>query len=120
MRSTLELFLDLVGQVRELTRVELSLVRAEISERASGIPSSLTAVIVGIVLLPVGLGLILVAASLFLLRFGIPLDLAFLVVAGVSIAAALLLLRWGIAGLKPSRLVPAKSVSQISSLFGGR
>ena len=41
MRSTLELFLDLLGQLRELTRVELSLVRAEISERASGISSSL-------------------------------------------------------------------------------
>jgi hypothetical protein len=120
MRSTLELFLDLLGQVRELTRVELLLVRAEISERASGIPSSLTAVIIGIVLLPIGLSLILVAASLFLLRFGVPLHLAFLVVAVVSIAAALLLLRWGVAGLKLSRLVPAKSVSQISSLFGGR
>ena len=40
MRRTLELFLDLLGQVRELTRVELSLLRAEISERASGIPSA--------------------------------------------------------------------------------
>jgi hypothetical protein len=49
-------------------RVELSLVRAEISERASGIPSSLVAVVVGIVLLPVALGLILVAVSLFLSR----------------------------------------------------
>jgi hypothetical protein len=71
MRPTLEL-LDLLDQVRELMRVELSLVRAEISERTSGIPSSLTAVVVGIVLLPVALGLILVAVSLFLLRFGIP------------------------------------------------
>ena len=55
MRPTLEL-LDLFDQVRELMRVEFSLVRAEISERASGIPSSLTAVVAGIVLLPVALG----------------------------------------------------------------
>ncbi len=118
-RSTLELFLDLLGQVRELTRVELSLVRVEISERASGIPSSRAAVLIGIVLLPVALGVILVAVSLFLLRFGLPLDLAFLIVALVAIAVSFLLLRWGLAGLKPSRLIPEKSISQISSLLGG-
>lgn len=119
MRSTLELFLQLLDQARELLRVELSLVRAEMIERASGIPSSLTAVVVGIVLLPVALGMVLVALSLFLLRFGLSLDLAFLVVALVAIAASLLLLRSGVAGLKLSRFVPAKSISQISSLFGG-
>src|ERR1700738_1411625 len=118
MRPTLEL-LDLFDQVREFMRVEFSLVRAEISERASGMPSSLTAVVVGIVLLPIAFGLILVAVSLFLLRFGVSLDLAFLIVAVVTSAVSLLLLRLGVAGLKPSRLVPAKSISQISSLFGG-
>lgn len=118
MRPTLEL-LDLLDQVRELMRVELSLVRAEISERTSGIPSRLTAVVVGVVLLTVALGFILVAVSPFLSRFGIPLDLAFLIIAAVAITASLLLLRLGVAGLKPSRLVPAKSISQISSLFGG-
>jgi hypothetical protein len=119
MRPTLELLLDLIGQVRDLMRVELSLVRVEISERARGVPSSLAALVVGIVILPVALGLILVAASLCLLRFGIPLDLAFLIVAVVSIAVSLLLLRLGVGGLKPSRFVPAKSISQISSLLGG-
>lgn len=119
MRSTLELLLDLLGQVRELTRVEASLVRAEISERAGNIPSSLMAVVVGLVLLLIGLGLILVAGGLFLLRFGVPLDLAFLVVAAVAIAVSFVLLRLGAVRLKPSRLVPYKSISQISSLFGG-
>jgi hypothetical protein len=119
MRPTLNLFLDLLGEVRELMRIELSLARAEVSERASGIPSSLTAVVAGLVILPVALGLLLAAASLFLMRFGVPLDLAFLIVAVVAIAVSLVLLRVGAAGLKPSRLVPAKSISQISSLLGG-
>ena len=119
MRSPLELLIELARQIRELLRIELALVGAEISERASGIPSSLTAVIIGMVLLPVALGLLLVAASLFFLRFGVPLDLAFLIVAVVAIAASLILLRWGVGGLRPSRLVPAKSIAQISSLFGG-
>jgi uncharacterized protein YjbJ (UPF0337 family) len=118
MRPALELR-DLLDQVRELLRVELSLFRAEIGERTSGIPSSVMAVVVGGVLLCVALGLVLVAASLFLLRFGLPLDLAFLIVAAVAIVISLILLRSGVAALKPSRIVPAKSISQISSLFGG-
>ncbi len=118
MRSALELLLELTRQIRELVRIELSLAGAEISERASGIPSSLTAVAVGIALLPVALGLVLVAASLFLVRFGTPLDLAFLIVAVVAVAISLILLRWGVGGLRPSRLVPARSIAQISSLLG--
>jgi Putative Actinobacterial Holin-X, holin superfamily III len=118
MRPALELR-DLLDQVRELARVELSLFRAEIGERTGGIPSSLMAVLVGGVLLCVALGLVLVAASLSLLRFGLPLDLAFLLVAVVAIVVGLFFLRFGVAALKPSRLVPAKSISQISSLFGG-
>src|ERR1700721_4289771 len=110
---------DLLDQVRELVRVELSLFRAEIGERTNGIPSSLMAVVVGGVLLCVALGSVLVAASLSLLRFGLPLDLAFLIVAVVAIVVGLVLLRLGVAALKPSRFVPAKSISQISSLFGG-
>lgn len=81
--------------------------------------SSLMAVVVGGVLLGVSVGLVLVAASLALLRFGLPLDLAFLIVAVVAIVIGLILLRSGVGALKPSRLVPAKSVSQISSLLGG-
>ena len=55
MRPALELR-DLLDQVRELMRVELSLFRAEIGERTSGIPSSLMAVVVGGVLLCVASG----------------------------------------------------------------
>ena len=117
MRPALELR-DLLDQVRELVRVELSLFRAEIGERTSGIPSSLMAVVGG-VLLCVSLGLVLVAASLALLRFGLPLDLSFLIVAVVAIVISLILVRSGVGALKPSRLVPAKSISQISSLLGG-
>ncbi len=118
MRTTLELR-DLLDQIRELGRVELSLVRAEISESTRAIPSSLMAVVVGIVLLCLALGLASVAASLFLQRFGLPLDLAFLIVAAVVIVISLILLRVGVSALKPSRLVPTKSIAQISSLLGG-
>jgi hypothetical protein len=119
MRSTIELLLDLVHQSQQLARVELALVRAEISERGGLVASSLVFFVVGLVLLPVGLGLIFVAIALALARWGVPLDLAFLILALAVIAAGLLLIWAGIRRLKPSRLVPAKSISQISSLFGG-
>jgi Putative Actinobacterial Holin-X, holin superfamily III len=119
MRSTLQLLLDLLREVRELAHVELALIRTEVGERTAGVPSSLLALAVGVVLLPVALGLVLVAAALSLQRFGLPLDLAFLIVAMAAIVVSLLFLRSGAAGLKPSRFVPAKSISQISSLFGG-
>ena len=105
MRPTLELILDLLREVRELMQVELALVRTEISERAAGIPTSLAAVVVGLVLLPVALGLLLVAAALFLTRFGLAPDVAFLIVAAATIVVSLLCLWLGAAGLRPSRLL---------------
>src|SRR5271166_882464 len=119
MRSTLELLLDLVLQSQQLLRIELSLVRAELSECGSVIATSLTALAVGLVLLLAGLGLILVALSLLLVRFGVPIDFAFLIVALAVIVAASLFVWSGVRGVKPSRLVPARRISQISSLFEG-
>src|SRR6202046_4499958 len=103
MRQALERR-DLLDQIRERVRVELSLFRAEIGERTSGIPTSLMAVVVGGAVLCVSLGLVLVAASLCLLRFGLPLDLAFLIVAVVAIVISLILLRLGIRAIQHSPL----------------
>src|SRR5271166_377481 len=111
------LLFDLLRQVRELLSVELSLARAELRERGESIPPSLTAVVIGLVLLPVGAVLFFVALSLFLARFGAPLDLSFLIVALVLLAGGALALRWGAKRLKPSRLAPVKSMAQISSLL---
>ena len=119
MRSTIELLLDFVRQSQQLARVELALIRAEMSERGGRVASSLVALAAGLILLPVGLGLILVGCALLSTRFGVPLDVAFLILALAVIAAGLLLVWMGVRGLKPSRLLPAKSISQISSLFGG-
>jgi hypothetical protein len=59
-----------------------------------------------------------VALSLALRRFGIPSDLAFPIVALLVIAGGSLALISGLKGLKPVRLIPSKSISQISSLMG--
>jgi Putative Actinobacterial Holin-X, holin superfamily III len=118
MRPTLELLGELAEQTRSLVQIELSLVRAELRERGALISSSATKVGVGLVFLPIGFALIFVALSLALRRFGIPSDLAFLIVALLVIAGGSLALISGLKGLKPVRLLPSKSISQISSLMG--
>ena len=79
MRPTLELLGELAEQTRSLVQIELSLLRAELRERGALIFSSLTKV-GGLVFLPIGLTLVFVAVS-FASAFGIPADLAFLIVA---------------------------------------
>jgi hypothetical protein len=118
MRPTLELLGQLAEQTRSLAQVELALVRAELRERGALVSSNLTKVGAGLVFLPIGVALFLVAVSLALRRFGIPGDLAFLIVALLVIAAGSFALISGLKGLKPSRLAPSKSISQISSLLG--
>jgi Putative Actinobacterial Holin-X, holin superfamily III len=118
MRPTLELLGELAEQMRSLVQVELALIRAELSERGALVSSSLMKVGAGLVFLPLGGALFLVAVSLALRRFGIPADLAFLIVALFVIAAGASALTSGIRGLKPSRLAPSKSISQISTLLG--
>ena len=115
MRPTLELLGELAEQTRSLAQVELALVRAELSERGALVSSSLTKVGAALVCLPIGVAL---AVSLALRRFGIPSDLAFLIVALLVIVAGSIVLISGLKGLKPSRLAPSKSISQISSLLG--
>ena len=118
MRPTLELLGELAEQMRSLVQVELALIRAELSERGALVSSSLMKVGAGLVFLPLGGALFLVAVSLALRRFGIPADLAFLIVALFVIAAGAFALISGLRGLKPSRLAPSKSISQISTLLG--
>jgi Putative Actinobacterial Holin-X, holin superfamily III len=118
MRPMLELLGELAEQTRSLAQVEFALVRAELRERGAFVSSNLTKVGAGLVFLPIGVALFLVAVSLALRRFGIPGDLAFLIVALLVIAAGSFALISGLKGLKPSRLAPSKSISQISSLLG--
>jgi Putative Actinobacterial Holin-X, holin superfamily III len=118
VQSTAGLVRDLARQGRELLRVELLLARSEIAERGNSALLSLIVVGGGLVVLGIGLGLIFVSLSLFVARF-VSLDLAFLVVAVITMMTGLLAVLFGARRLQPSKLLPEKSFSQISSLLGG-
>jgi len=118
--STLQLIFEFFAQIRQLLNAEVSLARAELSENASSLTSGLAALVAAGVLMFAGLIVLLLAAGLFLLRFGVPPDLAFLIVAGVTFLVGWLLIRVARRRLKPDRLMPNRSIAQASLLFGRR
>lgn len=118
-RSTPQLVSDLALQLRQLAAAEIALLQVELGESAVVVATSLGRAAAGVGLLYAGLILLLVAISFFLMRLGLPADGAFLLVALAVILVGLLLARSGGRGLRPSRLLPARSVAQITSLLKG-
>lgn len=117
---TLQLAADLIAQVRRLVAIEIALTRAELAENVGLAASGATAFAVGVAFMFAGVILFLAAVSAFLVRLGVPLDVSCLIVATVTLIGSLLLMRRGGRALQPRKLLPARSLAQISSLLGGR
>jgi hypothetical protein len=112
-----ELFADLLKQVSTLVAIELDLARAELSLSFERLAGGVGKVAVGAVLLLAGLFFVLAAICAFLVRLGLPVDLACLAVGAVVTIVGYLLLRWGTDAFVPSKLLPRRSLAQISSLM---
>jgi membrane protein implicated in regulation of membrane protease activity len=119
-RPTLQLLGELVEQLRLLFEAELSLARAELTESATSLRAGAAALAGGLALMFAGLFVLLIAAGLLLTRLRIPPDLAFLLVAVAAFVVAWLLLRLAARRLNAERLMPTRSLSQVSSLLGRR
>jgi hypothetical protein len=117
---TLRLVVELIAQARQLIAIEISLTRAELTENVGSAASGAALVAVGAAFMLAGLVAFLAAVSAFLVRLGAPLDVACLIVAIGALIGGLLLMRWGGRGLQPRNLLPARSLAQLSSLFGER
>jgi hypothetical protein len=113
----LELLTDLVRQVSSLWTIELDLARAELSESSSRAAAGLIKVAAGAVFLLAGLFLLLAALTAFLVRLGLPVDLSCLIVAVVALIGGGLALRAGVGAFQSSKLLPRRSIEQISSLM---
>jgi hypothetical protein len=72
----------------------------------------------GAAFLLTGLVASMAAANLFLIRLRTPMDVAFCLVALSAIVTGWLLVRSAMHALSPHRLVPTRSLSQISSVLG--
>jgi len=116
--STPQLVSDLVQQARELVSAEVTLLRVELRESAAILVSALARAAAGVVMLHAGAILLLVAVSLFLIRLGLPADIAFFLVALAVMIGGALLARAGGLSLK-NGLAPKRSIAQITSLLKG-
>ncbi len=118
--ATSRLLADLVRDTRRLIVAEIDLARAELSENRGHLSSGVAALVAGAVFLLAGLTVFLAAASMFLVRVGAPMDVAFFAVAATSIGIGSLLVWSGTNALQPRKLLPERSLAQISSLLGRR
>ena len=117
---TLQLIADLIKQVRQLIATEIDLVRAELAQSAGAVSSGASALAAGAAVMFAGSIVLLAAVSFFLVRLGAPLDVACLIVAMAALVGGLLLLRSGSQALRPAKLLPTRSLAQLSSLLGRR
>jgi hypothetical protein len=119
-QPTFQLLRGILSNALELLRVETTLAGVELKESARAASFALATLIAGLVLWAGGLIILLIAAGYFLMRLGVPPDLSFLLVAAAALLIGCGLLMAGTRSLSFSRLVPHKSLAQISAVFGGR
>jgi hypothetical protein len=119
-QSTLPLIRSIIGTAVEWLTIEASLAGAELKESARAASSALTMIFAGAALLFGGTIILLVAVGYFLMRFGVPPDMSFLIVAALTLIIGGGLLRAGAKELSLSRLVPHRSLAQISAILAGR
>jgi hypothetical protein len=117
---TIPLIRGLLDDSLELVSIEASLARAELRESASAVSSGLALIAAGAGLLFCAAIVLSIGVAYLLLRTGLAIDYAFLIVAACAMAIGGAFLLAGKRALSPSRLMPKKTLAQLSALFGGR
>jgi hypothetical protein len=112
-RSIPEVFSDLIAQLTTLLRKEGQLARTEVSEKIAHVASGLGLAMAGAVLAVPALVILLEAGVAALMRTGMSMSLAALIVGGVALAIGIALLMVGMGRLKASNLVPEKTLHQL-------
>ncbi|MFQ8433181.1 phage holin family protein [Amaricoccus sp. W119] len=113
-RGATTLLSDLVGQVSELFRKEIELLRAEVTEKRRQATAAIGVVVVGAVLGTVALNVLAAAAVRAFERAGLDAGWAALIVGGVLLILGLLLARKGLGDLKASELAPRRTAKAVT------
>jgi hypothetical protein len=117
--GTIGLLGDLFRQISTLLNVEVDLLRVELTESSSRAAASLVKVAAGAALFIAGILALSAAFCAFLVRLGLPIDLACLLVAAIAMLAGWMCLRSGLRSLEPGVLIPRRTLNQITSLITG-
>jgi hypothetical protein len=113
-RSAPALVGDLVGQVTELVRKEVQLLRAELNEKSTQVIMALGSIAAGLVVALTALNVLAAAIVVALERAGIPGGWSALIVGAVLAIVAFILVRAGMAALKASNLAPDRTARALS------
>ena len=116
--STWALLNTFAAQAAGLFQTELRLARAEIGENVAAAARAAVALAAALLLALGGFLVLLQACVSALAAAGLAMHWAGLVVAAAAFAIAALLVRKALADLKPSRLMPLRSLAQIDKDFG--
>jgi len=112
-RSIPEVFSDLIAQLTALLRKEGELARTEVSEKIAHVASGLGLAMVGALLAVPALVILLEAIVAALMRTGMSMFVAALIVGGVALAIGVILLVIGFGRLKTTNLIPEKTLHQL-------
>jgi Putative Actinobacterial Holin-X, holin superfamily III len=117
---TRQLFEDFFRQCLQLVSCEFNLIKSGFAQSAGSLASGVSALAAGAAIMVAGLIIMLAAVGLFLVRLGAAPDVAFLIVAAVSLLGGWMLIKMGGRAMQPSGLLPTRSLFQLSSLLGRR
>jgi hypothetical protein len=115
--SLASLIADIVAQMAYLFQTELRLARAEISENIGRAANSGVMIGAGAVLVLPGLVVLLLALVRWLAIAGLPEEWGLLLVGAAIVAIGFGLILSGSGGLKPSALMPQRTIEQVRADF---
>jgi hypothetical protein len=111
---------DLFNQGSVLFSVEIDLVRSELKLNSAKASLGIRSLLAGTSILLAGLLSAVAALCALLVRLGLPIDAACFLVAVAALLSGWVLLRSGMRALRPSNLMPRRSLRQISWLLRRR
>jgi hypothetical protein len=108
-----EMFAELSRETRTLIQQELQLAKTELSEKGTKMGKGAGMIVGGGLIAYGGLLAIIAAIVLILIAFGLPAWAGALLGGGLAVGIGYMLVRSGVAALKPQELMPRKTIDTL-------
>ena len=112
-RTVGQMFAELSRETRTLIQQEVLLAKTELSEKATKMAQGAGMIVGGSLIAYGGLLAVLAAIVLVLIAFGLPPWISALLGGGLAASIGYLLVRSGLAALKPQELMPRKTIETL-------
>ena len=111
--GTTNLVSNIIGHVTTLVRKEMELARAELGENLNGAMTAVGVIVAGVVFSLVGLNVIAAALVAALTAAGLHPFWSAVIVGGITLIAALIMIKGGMSKLKASSLAPTRTTENV-------